>query len=214
MNIFRIKRKSRKIKLKRYLLLLFSLIMTTFAWFTYSKLLDTELNLHLISWDIKFFVGGQEKTSPLDIVIQELYPGMEDKTVDVIVQNNGQATASLGYYISEISILGDTYNVVSDPTVKLGEDDIYIEDPIVGEDTSSQKIINDSRFPFTLDISYSNEVASGNEGYLQIKISWPGNNDELDTKFGYEVAKYYDSEVTIPQPLRILLEVNAIQKEE
>ena len=55
MNILRIKRKS-KVNIKRYILLIFSLIMTTFAWFTFSKILNSGMLIHIDSWNLDFYI--------------------------------------------------------------------------------------------------------------------------------------------------------------
>ena len=58
MNILRKHRKSnKKNKLKKYILFIFSLIMTTFAWLTYSKVLNGNLNIHVAAWDMEYYIG-------------------------------------------------------------------------------------------------------------------------------------------------------------
>ena len=70
MNILRKHRKSKpKIKLKKYILFIFSLIITTFAWFTYSKVLNTHLNIHVAAWDMEYFIGNEKKENPIGIEI-------------------------------------------------------------------------------------------------------------------------------------------------
>ena len=82
MNILRWRRKSKKkIRLKTLILVIFSLIMTTFAWFAYSKVLDTTLNLHVASWDMKYSIGGTSVENPIGIDISTLYPTMEEQSV-------------------------------------------------------------------------------------------------------------------------------------
>ena len=214
MNIFRLKRKTKKISLKRYLLLIFSLIMTTFAWFAYSKILETDIALDLLPWDIKFFIGEVEKFNPIDIVMQDLYPGMEDRTVDVVIQNNGRVEAGVYFQVNEVTLLGDTYNLVSDANAELGEDDLYLPEPTIDNRVLSQYVINDpERFPFTVYIASVTQVSAVSEGILTIKISWPGDNDELDTKWGYDVAQFYNSGSPVGQPLKISLQIDVTQNE-
>ena len=68
MNIFRWKRKSKKkIKFKKVILFIFSLIMTTFAWFAYSRVINTSLNIHMAAWDMEYSINGVEKTNPIGI---------------------------------------------------------------------------------------------------------------------------------------------------
>ena len=70
MNILRKHRKSnKKNKLKKYILFIFSLIMTTFAWLTYSKVLNGNLNIHVAAWDMEYYIGDEKKENPIGITI-------------------------------------------------------------------------------------------------------------------------------------------------
>ena len=62
MNILRIRRKKRKSNKKldlsnRLLLIIFLLMMTTLAWFTYTRVLDAYINLHINSWNVEFYLA-------------------------------------------------------------------------------------------------------------------------------------------------------------
>ena len=73
MNILRWKRKSKKkIKFKTLILFIFSLIMTTFAWFAYSKVIEPTLNIHVASWDIEYYIGETKQTNEIGINMQLL----------------------------------------------------------------------------------------------------------------------------------------------
>ena len=73
MNILRLNRKSKsKIKFNKFIMLIFSLIMTTFAWFTYSRILDTTLDIHLASWDMEYYIGEEKQENPIGIEFQTL----------------------------------------------------------------------------------------------------------------------------------------------
>ena len=67
MNVLRKHRKSnKKIKIKKYVLFIFSLIMTTFAWLAYSKVLNTHLNIHVAAWDMEYYIGDEKKENIVD----------------------------------------------------------------------------------------------------------------------------------------------------
>ena len=62
MNVLRKHRKSnKKIKIKKYVLFIFSLIMTTFAWLTYTKVLNTHLNIHVAAWDMEYILAMKKR---------------------------------------------------------------------------------------------------------------------------------------------------------
>ena len=61
MGILRKYRKSnKKFGFKKFIILLFSLVMTTFAWFAYSKILNTYLNLHIAAWDMEYYINDEK----------------------------------------------------------------------------------------------------------------------------------------------------------
>ena len=211
MNILRKKRKKHiKIRLKRIILLIFSLIMTTFAWITYTRILNTGVKIDIVSWDMSFFVDengnniaeeDEEQENPIAVDLSDLYPGMEEKVVKVIMKNNGETPTDILYTTSEINILGNTYTM--EESVPEGNEYYILKhNPIMESGITTVDFINEpERFPFKIVIEHSQEVLSGGEGYLTIKVTWPLYNeddseeekdrkDELDTNWGYKVAKY------------------------
>lgn len=217
MNILRWKRKSKKkIKFKSLILIIFSLIMTTFAWFTYSKILNPELNLHISSWDMQYFIGEEEKTNPIGVQIPTIYPAMDEQTVTIDIKNNGETLIDVEYSIQALTIAGIQYELVQEGanptntnyivlgasvlesrTVGTGEtEDVYIYKNAVTSDIT--------KIPFTIEIEHSAQVkpvtknANGEkvpgEGYLKITVNWIGDNDELDSQWGYVIGEYLNSE--------------------
>ena len=87
MNILRKHRKSKKKnKLKKYILFIFSLIMTTFAWFTYSKVLNTHLDMHVAAWDMEYYIGDEKKENPIGVDIEVLYPQMPEQVIKIDIK--------------------------------------------------------------------------------------------------------------------------------
>lgn len=233
MNILRKNRKrNSKVNLRRYILLIFSLIMTTFAWFTYSKILDTGFEFHIESWDISFYLDEDkdgeaeltekiDSTDPIDIELSNLYPGMEDQTVNVIIKNNGELASDISYTIPEIVLLGNEYAIVE--SVNASTPDYYIlrNASTVTEGIVYTGLINEpTRFPFKIEIENTQQISSEGEGYLNVKISWPlynaddteeekNDKDELDTEWGYDVGAYIKGGGT--EVFDMQLRINAIQ---
>lgn len=220
-NILRQHRKSKdKKKAKKYILFIFTLIMTTFAWFAYSKVLNTQLNMHVAAWDMEYFIGDEKKENPIGIEFPTLYPHMPEQTVTVDILNNGEALVDLSYNIQAISIAGVSYELVTEGKQPTTENYIEIEEPVLeekdtGEVISKGKIINDTaKFPFTLEIEHSAQVAAKNKAYLKVTANWAGDNDELDSKWGYTVGKYFMDNPKVTSAMSVTLSIDSYQANE
>lgn len=197
MNLLRRRRKRTKEKnKKKYLILLFSLVMTTFAWFTYSRVLNNNLNLHPLAWDISYEINGVKQDNPISVSPEfALYPGMPDQQIYIDIKNNGEVNVDLNYIISSIKILGQEYEI-TDPEVVIIESeesedvpDVVMEGQEEGESfelTLGDRTVNDgiiyqkiidisNKYPFTISVECSNglEHEQIEGGYMKITISWP-----------------------------------------
>ena len=220
-NILRQHRKSKgKKKAKKYILFIFTLIMTTFAWFAYSKVLNSQLNMHVAAWDMEYFIGDEKKKNPIGIEFPTLYPHMPEQTVTVDILNNGEALVDLSYNIQAISIAGVSYELVPEGKQPTTGNYIEIEEPVLeekdtGEVISKGKIINDAaKFPFTLEIEHSAQVAAKNKAYLKVTANWAGDNDELDSKWGYTVGKYFMDNPKVTSAMSVTLSIDSYQANE
>ena len=220
-NILRQHRKSKgKKKAKKYILFIFTLIMTTFAWFAYSKVLNSQLNMHVAAWDMEYFIGEEKKENPIGIEFPTLYPHMPEQTVTVDILNNGEALVDLSYSIQAISIAGVSYELVPEGKQPTTGNYIEIEEPVLeekatGEVISKGKIINDAaKFPFTLEIEHSAQVAAKNKAYLKVTANWAGDNDELDSKWGYTVGKYFMDNPKVTSAMSVTLSIDSYQANE
>ena len=219
MNILRKHRKSnKKNKLKKYILFIFSLIMTTFAWLTYSKVLNGNLNIHVAAWDMEYYIGDEKKENPIGITIPTLYPQMPEQTIKVDIKNNGEALVDIDYHIQSISIAGVDYELVSEGNQNTTENYINIPnstletDPETGVLVAKGKIIDDAtRFPFTVELEHSLQVVAKDKGYLTLKVKWNGDNDELDSEWGYKVGKYFADNPTATSAMSITLSIDSYQ---
>ena len=219
MNILRKHRKSnKKNRLKKYILFIFSLIMTTFAWLTYSKVLNTHLNIHVAAWDMEYYIENQKKENPIGIQIDALYPQMPEQVIKIDIKNNGEALVDIDYHIESISIVGVSYELVKEGEQNTTENYIDIANPTLETDEETGvlvargKIINDTtRFPFTLELEHSLQVVAKDSGYLTVKVNWIGDNDELDSEWGYTVGKYFADNPTATSAMSITLSIDSYQ---
>lgn len=219
MNILRKHRKSnKKNRFKKYILFIFSLIMTTFAWLTYSKVLNTNLNIHIAAWDMEYYIENEKKENPIGINISTLYPQMPEQTIKIDIKNNGEALVDINYHIESISIIGVNYELVNEGEQNTTENYINISsstletDPETGVLVARGGIINEpTKFPFTLELEHSLQVAAKDSGYLTVKLNWIGDNDDLDTEWGYKVGKYFADNPTVTSAINFSLSIDSYQ---
>jgi len=231
MNILRWKRKSKKkIKFKTIVLFIFSLMMTTFAWFAYSRILDSNLNIHMASWDMEYWIGSVQQVNPengIPINISTLYPAMDEQTVKVDIYNNGETLVDIYHQIKSVTIAGTSYDIFQEGEEITSENYISLAEPILTTNASGEQIYktvitNDiTKFPFTIELEHSAEVkpisedAYGSpinpgEGYLKVTANWIGDNNELDSEWGYIVGEYLESN---PTAMTIVISVDSYQAE-
>lgn len=231
MNILRKNRKSnKKTKLQIFILLVFTLVMTTFAWFTYAKILLPALNVHIASWNMEYYVGAEKKTNPIGIEFRDLFPTMPEQSVTVNIRNNGETLVDINHNVKSVKIAGVSYELVkpSESPVLPGEEKIFLREPVLttnettGEKIYKTSIINDTtRFPFTIDMEYSAQVksatkdASGRKtpgtGYMKITVNWLGDNDVLDSDWGYKVGEYLANNPTATSAMSIVFSIDSYQ---
>jgi hypothetical protein len=233
MNLLRRRRKkTQKSNLKRYIILLFSFIMSTFAWFTYNKVLNNNLNLHVLAWDIVYKIDGVEQTNPMNISTSvPLYPGMKDQDIKIDIINNGEVDVDINYYLESMTIIGNEYTI-NNTDVIIERDEKTISNEInPGEKTINNGLIeqdilnNTQEYPFSIKVKCSSVLTSLQKGYMEITISWPETceddkdsaedeieiKNKLDTKWAYDFTKYY-LENQDAKAIEMTIQINATQK--
>ena len=216
MNILRWKRKSKnKIKFKTLILFIFSLIMTTFAWFAYSKVLNPTLNIHVASWDMEYYIGSNKQTNPIGISIDALYPTMAEKSVTIDIKNNGEKKVDIEYHVESVTIAGIPFELVQEGQTNTPEDDYIILTPSVLQTDGTiikGAITNDlTNLPFTIEVEHSAQVVPNGQGYLTVTVNWIGDTDELDSKWGYLVGEYLKDKEPGTPAMTIELNIDSYQ---
>ena len=90
-----------------------------------------------------------------------------------------------------------------------------MEEKETGEVVAKGKIINDTtKFPFTLEIEHSAQVSAKNKAYLKVTANWAGDNDELDSKWGYTVGKYFMDNPKVTSAMSVTLSIDSYQANE
>lgn len=229
MNILRKSRKSKnKKKLNKFVILIFSLVMTTFAWFAYTKILEPTLKMHILSWNIEYSIAGEKKSNPIGIEVSTLYPAMPEQTVTIDIKNKGETLVDIDYEVEAVTIAGITFELVKEGKTRTTDNYIVLApsvlttDETTGEKIYKNAITNDiSKFPFTVEIEHSSQVPavtqdeSGKKipgiGYLKVTVNWMGDNDKLDSEWGYLVGEYLANNPTATSVISIVLSVETYQ---
>ena len=165
---------NRRLTLIRYFLLIgFLLVFNVFAWFIYVSRVRTEIDMHVLSWNITFSV---DNTSIREInLLVDIYPGMEDYTHTVKITNGSETSAKLRFETDSVKLFGRELTL---PT-----------------ETEEQKENNlENNYPFqVLFTSTSNEIGVENEAEFTIQIKW---EYEADKYFKVLNVFDYDDELT------------------
>lgn len=186
----------KKIRPTRLVILLFFVISNSFAWFIYATKVDNDVSVHVRSWNVMFQAGEHQITESIPLIIDSVYPGMEDYVYSIDAYNNSEVSATLSYELLEANIMGTQYMTTIGRTA-LGEE--ANENDITSEEL--ENILKDN-FPFSITISTSNSIiqlGDGKETY-SIRVVWPyeQNDDETDTYWGTRAAYFKESNPTLP----------------
>lgn len=169
----------KKIKLRNLIILLILLIVNTFAWFIYATRVSLNISVHVSSWNVEFVSGEEEITTNIEIVLDRIYPGMEDFERVIEVHNKGETPAILTYEIKSLQIMDETFEVSEETGI------------------TSEEIKNkiETEYPFKINISVGNGsiIDENQQGNFKININWPfeSGNDELDTYWGNKAYEFY-----------------------
>lgn len=188
--------KLKKIKPARLIILLFFVISNTFAWFIYATKIDNDISVHVKSWNVLFEAGENQITEPVNLVVNNVYPGMDDYTYEINAYNNSEVEATLSYELLEASVLGTQY-ITTAGRAERGE-------AAVVTDITSQQLENilANNYPFSITLSISGTVLDEEDGMetYTLSVIWPyeQNDDETDTYWGMAADTYKQNNPGLP----------------
>ena len=167
-------KKNRKILLIRSVLMLgFLLVFNVFAWFIYISKVNTEMDIHALSWDVVFSEGGN---AVKDVIIDlDVYPGMEEYTHSISVTNSGETDANLYFDTKSVTLFG----------IELLSSDMT-------EEEKQAALVN--QLPLTIDYEFTNTVVNqSRNSSFTINVNWEYENSKY-----YKVPSVfeYDSDLT------------------
>lgn len=173
------KAKSTTLKLS---LIMLNFIFATFAWFTYTMILNPYVDVNISAWQVDFKDNDSVLGTDMQFQVGNFYPGMDDYVKNIQIVNLGDRAASITYEIQQIKILGQEYQIKETPETGDSEFTLYkseVTDTTTGLKTI--KLLNDSsKYPFEIilihsimiDIENPDDVDQ-NKGKFEICFTWP-----------------------------------------
>ncbi len=192
----------KRIKISHILILIILLAGNSYAWFIYVNNVSNSVDVHVRAWRIDFDDGNTPVTEVVDVVVNNVYPGMTTYEKPINAHNYSDVSANVSYAILEASIMGETY-VTEEGRTDVGDE---IQE---GDLTSAElQEMLESEFPFTISFTMSSDTIAPENGVATytVSIAWPyeSGDDEADTLWG---TKAYDFKQTNPDDACISLKV-------
>lgn len=182
-----------------------SLLSITLAWFAYSGVARTSTEVGVKAWYIEFSKNNEAISNEIVLLLDDVYPGMEQVVETVNISNLGDTDASVSYTIDSARILNEE---LKNENVSTKE----IED----------KLSHD--YPFHINIALKKEFVTAKDDYSQfeVSVSWPldSENDNLDSEWGSksfvflqeeEKKKEQDPNYEVRAPIKIVISLKAEQ---
>lgn len=185
----------KKIKLRNIIILILLLVFNTYAWFIYATRVDTNLSVHVSSWDIEFISGEEEITTDIKIELDKIFPGMATFEKTIEVHNKGETKAYLSYELKSLEIMGETFVVDEENGMTSSE--------------LEEKMQNEYPFKILVNAKGTGVLEQNGSGSFNISVSWPfeSGNDALDTLWG---NKSYEFQEKNPNAKSIVLKLTLI----
>ncbi len=173
------KAKSATLKLS---LIMLNFIFATFAWFTYTKILNPIVDVNVSAWQVDFKDGDSILNNDMQFQIGNFYPGMKDYVKQIQIENLGDRAASITYKVDELTILGQPYQLKQTPEEGDSEYTLYVNETTDKTEgmTTINLLNNLNKYPFEITLTHSTEIniadvndETKNKGTFEIRFSWP-----------------------------------------
>lgn len=214
------------LKIRTVILLLLTLLVNTYAWFIYVSSVSTSISIHVKSWEFELSNEGKNDENFV-FAVDEMYPGMPDKSQEITANNKGETDASLSCVIKSIRIFENTY-IAGETTY---------EDEGVTKTYTSEDLLNmisqTNDYPFKVkiyfdDVEFTGEnkiMKTGDSTIIKFIVTWPYEtgdptnkneielNDITDTKWGNKAYQYHLDNPT-EECIEIKVQIEATQLNE
>lgn len=194
-------------------LIMLNFIFATFAWFTYTRILESNVDVNVSAWQVDFKDTSDASAvlgTSMQFQVGNFYPGMNDYTKEIEIINLGDRAANITYKIEELKILGHTYQIKGAPEEGDSERTVYkseVTDNVA--QTKTIKLLNDSdAYPFEIIITHSLQIdinsdanPNQNKGTFKICFTWPYNIVDLPAVLPDDLPEELTEEAEILEEL-------------
>lgn len=189
-------KKLKKIKLSHFIILGIFLLADTYAWFVYVNTVQNKVDVHIRSWKIDFKDGDTPIVDYVNIVANNVYPGMQTFENTIRAFNYSEVLANAEFTVLQANIMGDLY-VTTEGRADAGQSSQS------GDLTSDQlkaKLLSDYPFQISFIISSQTMEAQTGVALFTTRITWPyeSGNDSLDTYWGTRAYNFINQNPSTP----------------
>ena len=199
-TIFKVLKK--RFKLWHLLFIAILISVNTYAWFIYMSKVSSDITVRVKSWNVSFQFNNQTMTDYVNFDVEDIYPGMENRTQSLRISNDGETDATISYEVVYASIFGT-------------ENDTEV-DNITPAQLTTQLANN---YPFKITLTSTSNVLSnsGSSEYFRVQIVWPYETtisgevqDAQDTYWGNQAYTWNQTHSTEPC-IQITIKITAVQ---
>ncbi len=196
----------KKIKISHILILIILLAGNSYAWFIYINNVSNSVDVHVRAWKIDFDDGTTPVTEVVDVVADNVYPGMVTFEKPINAHNYSEVSANVSFSILEATIMGTTY-VTQEGRTDAGQ---AVQSGDLTSAALQQQLENDYPFTISFDLSSSTIQAENGVATYTVSISWPyeSGDDDADTLWGtraYEFKQAHPTESCISLKVKIYI---------
>ena len=194
--------KKAKSSILKLSIIMLNFIFATFAWFTYTKILNPAVDVDVSTWKIDFKDNTESLNNAMQFEINNFYPGMEDSSKELTIENLGERPANITYEVTQLKILGQEYQIKEGTgneqyTVYKSVEPVYKKDEsgnVILDGNGNQiveeyiiKLLNDSNtYPFEIILKHVAQMdvphpdyPEQNIGRFEMRFTWPYEITEL-----------------------------------
>ena len=218
----RLKRLQNDVKAKSVIIVILTLLVNTYAWFIYSSMVSTSLQMHIKGWN--FNITNLEDDEFI-FQVEEVYPGMEEAVKIMTAENKGETRTTVRCEFQSIRVFNDTVEVGDNVLDQSGN-------PTGATHTSDTLYQLLKSYPFDTDIFFGATEYTGtpvvmNQGQnmdIKFAINWEyevagdadaiAAQDAIDTKWGEDAYDFKNTPGNSDYCVEIKLKVVAEQVDE
>lgn len=184
----------KRIRVSHILILIILLAGNSYAWFIYVNNVSNSVDVHVRAWRIDFDDGNAPVTEVVDVIVDNVYPGMITFEKPINAHNYSDVSANVSFAILEASIMGTTY-VTQEGRTDAGEE---AQDGDLTSAELQQQLENNYPFTISFDLSSSTIQAGNGVATYTVTISWPyeSGDDEADTLWGTNAYNFKQAHPT------------------